>query len=1149
MKSFLLWSVLIAFLVFTSMQSTYPQTIVPGGYVSGTWTAAGSPYLVQGNITIHTDSTLTIQPGVEVNFQGYYSFTVNGYLHAIGTVTDSIHFTASTNWGGLSFYNAPDSSHLAFCTISRGGNIFVGMGGILCTNSNPVITHCRISYNIARGGIPTIAGGIALNNSNAEISWCDINYNRCGMYGGGITINNSSPQITGCNIIANYTVERGGGIYIAGSSNPVITGCTIKNDTSNMDGGGITVTGGVVTISECTIGYNKADDGGGIWINGGSVFLDHCIIEHNICWTGPQRGGGIFAIGGSFTLDHCTLYGNILALNENGTEIYTGGNAAMIIENCIFINNLSYLIVFGSTSPASVLYNDFKLLYTSPPYYFFGNVPTGLAALTQINANGDSCDVYANIFLDPLFADPANGDYNLTWANWPTPDSTKSPCIDAGDPNFPLDPDNTISDMGAFYFHQPGSHIQPGYVSGIWFAANSPYFINGDITIHADSALNIEPGVEVIFNGHYKFNVEGIISAVGTENDSIYFTAADPDTGWWGLRFTNAADGSLLSYCNFQYGKATGGAIFWDNRGGAIFANSSSPQITHCTIRNNIALTQGGGIYVNGSSAGPFPQISYCSIVNNSALNSLGGGIYINAGSFHITDCIISGNTAGSTGGGLYIQSGATDTVNISNCIISDDSSSGYGGGIYVVDGYTFIDGCTITGNKARLTGGGLYSGGDLSLTNSTVQGNISWGGTVNYEIGGGGFIAYKNTFVHNCIIAGNISHTGSYPSYGGGFLLRQANYSAEITNSKILNNSADIAGGMMFTSNNVTLAYCEISNNQALLGVYGGAQIQSDNSSIDHCTVSGNVGGGLIVNNDADISNSIFSWNSPNALHISESTTITYSDFFANEHNLSTIIPPGFGVLDTTNINGDSCDVYYNIFLNPLFADTANGDFHLTENSPCIDAGDPTSPLDPDGTITDMGVFPFDQSIPVELVSFTAELIDDNVLLKWITATETNNSGFEIERKQYDSGWEEIGFVAGHGTTTEIQHYTFTDNDVNPGKYQYKLKQIDYDGTFEYSHIVEVEILFVNEFSLSQNFPNPFNPSTKIEYSIPQASQVRIKVFDILGNEIETIVNEEKTAGTYELTWYAENLPSGVYFYQLQAGQHTAVKKMLLLK
>jgi photosystem II stability/assembly factor-like uncharacterized protein len=194
---------------------------------------------------------------------------------------------------------------------------------------------------------------------------------------------------------------------------------------------------------------------------------------------------------------------------------------------------------------------------------------------------------------------------------------------------------------------------------------------------------------------------------------------------------------------------------------------------------------------------------------------------------------------------------------------------------------------------------------------------------------------------------------------------------------------------------------------------------------------------------------------------------------------------------------------------------------------------------------------------IPVELISFTAEFFKSKIELIWSTATETNNSGFEILRSTKENNWNKIGFVPGHGTTTETQHYSFTDNDVSPGKYQYKLKQIDYDGTFEYSQIVEVEIPFVNEFSLSQNYPNPFNPVTKIKYSIPyvetrHASSLQIvtlKIYDLLGREVATLVNEEKPAGEYEVEFDAGILPSGIYFYQLKAGQYSETKKMILLK
>lgn len=191
------------------------------------------------------------------------------------------------------------------------------------------------------------------------------------------------------------------------------------------------------------------------------------------------------------------------------------------------------------------------------------------------------------------------------------------------------------------------------------------------------------------------------------------------------------------------------------------------------------------------------------------------------------------------------------------------------------------------------------------------------------------------------------------------------------------------------------------------------------------------------------------------------------------------------------------------------------------------------------------------ESSIPVELISFTTTANVNEIILNWSTATEINNSGFEILRiAQNDNNeWNKIGFVPGHGTTTETQHYSFTDNDVKPGKYQYKLKQIDYDGTFEYSQIVEVEIPFVNEFSLSQNFPNPFNPSTVISYQLAVIGFVTLKVYDILGREVATLVNEEKSAGEYEVEFDGSALTSGIYFYQLKAGEYSETRKMVLLK
>jgi photosystem II stability/assembly factor-like uncharacterized protein len=188
---------------------------------------------------------------------------------------------------------------------------------------------------------------------------------------------------------------------------------------------------------------------------------------------------------------------------------------------------------------------------------------------------------------------------------------------------------------------------------------------------------------------------------------------------------------------------------------------------------------------------------------------------------------------------------------------------------------------------------------------------------------------------------------------------------------------------------------------------------------------------------------------------------------------------------------------------------------------------------------------------IPVELTSFTASVQLKIIYLSWSTATEKNNQGFEILRRIQNNidDWNKIGFVAGYGTTTETQHYSFTDNDVSAGKYQYRLKQIDYDGTFEYSDIIEVEVGMPTEFSLEQNYPNPFNPTTTIKYQIPELSFVTIKVYDVLGNDIATLFNEEKSFGSYEVEFYATTLPSGIYFYRLQAGSFVETKKMVLMK
>jgi len=191
---------------------------------------------------------------------------------------------------------------------------------------------------------------------------------------------------------------------------------------------------------------------------------------------------------------------------------------------------------------------------------------------------------------------------------------------------------------------------------------------------------------------------------------------------------------------------------------------------------------------------------------------------------------------------------------------------------------------------------------------------------------------------------------------------------------------------------------------------------------------------------------------------------------------------------------------------------------------------------------------------LPVELSSFSATLKNGNVTLKWRTETEVNNYGFEIERSQMSevksqTEWTKLGFVEGNGNSNSPKDYSFIDDDVLAGKYSYRLKQIDADGNFEYSKIVEVDLSPPTKFELSQNYPNPFNPTTTIRFSLPQSGNVKLTVYNLLGEQVAELVNGIKEAGVHSVTFDATELNSGIYIYKLEADGVVQSRKMTLIK
>ena len=200
---------------------------------------------------------------------------------------------------------------------------------------------------------------------------------------------------------------------------------------------------------------------------------------------------------------------------------------------------------------------------------------------------------------------------------------------------------------------------------------------------------------------------------------------------------------------------------------------------------------------------------------------------------------------------------------------------------------------------------------------------------------------------------------------------------------------------------------------------------------------------------------------------------------------------------------------------------------------------------------------------LPVELTSFTTAIDKNKVKLLWKTSTEVNNYGFEILRSaqndshselasasEESSNWQKIGFVKGSGNSNSPKNYSFADNKPLSGKAEYRLKQIDNNGQFKYSKVLTVSML-PTKFELYQNYPNPFNPSTIIKYDLPKQSKVVLKIYDILGHQVATLVNKEQQAGVYKVQLAADKykLASGVYIYSLEAGKYSSIKKLILLK
>ncbi|MBX3008443.1 MAG: T9SS type A sorting domain-containing protein [Melioribacteraceae bacterium] len=405
--------------------------------------------------------------------------------------------------------------------------------------------------------------------------------------------------------------------------------------------------------------------------------------------------------------------------------------------------------------------------------------------------------------------------------------------------------------------------------------------------------------------------------------------------------------------------------------------------------------------------------------------------------------------------------------------------------------------------------------------------------GLTNVEITGQNGVAglagqFESGTISKCYVAGTV--VGN-ESVGGLFGLSQTN--ASITQSY---SSGSVSGvsfcGGLFGGNSSMITNCysrsnvtRTSGTNTAIGAFGG----SSNGTVDKCYSTGNVTySGSSNPNDKGF--------------LGTNSGTATNNFFDNQTSSQS---SGTGATAKTTAQMKT---------NATFTD-AEWDVAIWNREDGVNDGYPY--LDWQNT----GGTP----LPVELTSFSADVNGNKVVLNWETATEINNYGFEVERRSFDadasslgnsslkSNWSTIGFVQGNGNSNSPKNYSFIDINPPRGKVEYRLKQIDYDGSFEYSQIVTVNVESPTQFSLQQNYPNPFNPITTIKYSIPAGVETSymtsLRVFDILGKEVAVLVNQKQTAGNYEVKFDGSRLTSGVYFYKLQAGEYYSVKKLLLMK
>jgi hypothetical protein len=434
-------------LVLLTIITTQSQTYITGGEAFGDWTAEGSPYIISGDLIIYEEDRLKISAGVEVIFTGPFVLEIYGRLEALGTVSDSIYFTVQDttgfstgnyiNWYGLVFLgyesNLNELSKMEYCVVeysAGSGLTCLFYNNLLIRNStfrnNKVHGMFLMEFSDITTQHITIENngntGLEVQHSAPQVSDFMIrNNNGSGLSLFGNSFGNLFPSFSNGTIYQNQTSGNGGGISVSLDVFATFQNLDIRFNAAQL-GGGVYAASGNASFNNVIISENSALQGGGIYLDASGMNIDFSVVSFN---TASQHGGGVFNQNSNLNADRCTF-----AYNESGNP---GGGFYYDIEP-VPGNHISNSIVWQN-------YPDAIVSQSAQPSVIYSNVAGGYEGKGNMDA-------------DPLFADPLNNNFQLTWLNFPVVSELTSPCIDSGNPASDLDPDQTIADMGAYYFNQ-----------------------------------------------------------------------------------------------------------------------------------------------------------------------------------------------------------------------------------------------------------------------------------------------------------------------------------------------------------------------------------------------------------------------------------------------------------------------------------------------------------------------------------------------------------------------------------------------------------------------------------------------------------------------------------------------------------------------